>query len=353
MRVVLYAADTGGCGLYRMVYPGRTLQHSGDFDVHVISPGEAGSDTQIMLDETGERLVNARMPPTDVVVFQRLTHPWHLDLVRLLQRNGIAVVVDFDDDLEHMDPQNLAWPELHPRSQSRNSWHIGRQVAQEADLVTVTTPALAALYAPHGRVAILPNMLPGYAVSGATMAAPPRVFGWGGHTGSHPNDLPVVGGSVRQLDRAGYQFQVVGPPSAVRRDLGLDDEPEYTGSVHPLVWVEALSKFLRVGMAPLADTRFNKAKSYLKMLEYAAAGVPCVVSPRDQYRHVLDSVGFGLAAEKPKEWARQLRTLLDDEDLWGRQRDIGRAWATSQTYENNAIRWWNAWKAAYDHRKGR
>ena len=185
------------------------------------------------------------------------------------------------------------------------------------------------------------------------MAAPEKVFGWGGHTGSHPNDLPVVGGSARRLMRDGFRFQVVGPESQVRDHLGLDEEPDYTGSVHPLVWVEALSQYLRVGIAPLADTKFNASKSYLKMLEYAAAGVPCVVSPRAEYRRVAGNVGFGLVAEKPKEWERQLRRLLLDEGLWAEQRAVGREWAATQTYEINAFWWMQAWGAAYDHRKMR
>ena len=40
---------------------------------------------------------------------------------------------------------------------------------------------------------------------------------------------------------------------------------------------------LGIGVAPLADTKFNAAKSWLKMAEMAALGVPCVVSPRAEY----------------------------------------------------------------------
>src|SRR5689334_24701002 len=42
-------------------------------------------------------------------------------------------------------------------------------------------------------------------------------------------------------------------------------------------WPRALSA-LGIGLAPLADSTFNRAKSWLKPLEMAAVGVPCVMS---------------------------------------------------------------------------
>ena len=55
---------------------------------------------------------------------------------------------------------------------------------------------------------------------------------------------------------------------------------------------------LGVGLVPLLDSAFNRAKSWLKGLEYAALGVPFVASPTPEYVK-LAGLGAGLLADDP------------------------------------------------------
>jgi hypothetical protein len=102
---------------------------------------------------------------------------------------------------------------------------------------------------------------------------------------------------------------------------------------------------LGIGVAPLADSRFNNAKSWLKMLEYAAVGVPCIGSPRDEYKR-LHLKGIGLMAKNPTEWARQIKRLRSSkafrEELSGKGRQI----TEEMTIEGNAELWIEAWTEA-------
>jgi len=65
-----------------------------------------------------------------------------------------------------------------------------------------------------------------------------------------------------------------------------------------------------VGIVPLRVTPFNQAKSYIKGLEYAAAGVPFVAQKIDAYDD-LYSQGIGRIAKRPYEWVKQLKALTD------------------------------------------
>jgi hypothetical protein len=58
-----------------------------------------------------------------------------------------------------------------------------------------------------------------------------------------------------------------------------------------------------IGIAPLADTAFNRCKSALKALDYGALALPVLASDRDVYR--------GSLADGPGGWL-----LPDDEGAW-------------------------------------
>jgi hypothetical protein len=58
-----------------------------------------------------------------------------------------------------------------------------------------------------------------------------------------------------------------------------------------------------IGIAPLADTAFNRCKSAIKTLDYAAMGLPVLASDCEAYR--------GTLADGPGGWL-----LPDDEDAW-------------------------------------
>jgi len=72
-----------------------------------------------------------------------------------------------------------------------------------------------------------------------------------------------------------------------------------------------------IGLAPLQDTPYNRARSELHWLEYALAGAPTIVSglagpnPYDVVRDGVD----GLVASTAADWARHLRLLAESPDL--------------------------------------
>jgi hypothetical protein len=118
-------------------------------------------------------------------------------------------------------------------------------------------------------------------------------------------------------------------------------------------WGSAVAT-MGVGIAPLTDTEFNRAKSWLKPLEYMACGVPWVGSPRAEYRALRDLTGVGLLAEQPRDWYRQLKRLMVDGELRREESAAGRAAVVELglTYEAAWWRWVETWERALRMQRG-
>lgn len=355
MKVVVYPADSHGCGHHRIIWPAMELQRAGH-DVRVVLP----KDRTFRLHMRGDQVHDIELgAEADVVVFQRVTHTHLAQAIPLLRTKGVAVVVDVDDDLTAIHPGNAAFEYLHPRNLGKrrddgqihlHSWRTLQQACRDASWVTVTTPALADRYAPHGRVSVLPNYLaehyyqypgPGEQTMRGFGA---NLVGWPASLHNHPNDPDAVGNAVARLVDDGARFRVYGTSAGARHAFGLQSDPESVVPIEILDWAAALDE-LTVGICPLADTVFNGAKSFLKPLELAARGVPWVGSPRTEYRR-LHALGCGHLAEKPKEWYGITRKLLRDPVFWSESADAGQDVAKTLRLRDHAWRWMDAWDAA-------
>jgi hypothetical protein len=62
---------------------------------------------------------------------------------------------------------------------------------------------------------------------------------------------------------------------------------------------------------PLRDVAFNRAKSWVKGLEYAAASVPFVAQDLPEYGRLATGHGIGLLAHRTRDWLRWLERLQD------------------------------------------
>jgi glycosyltransferase involved in cell wall biosynthesis len=97
-----------------------------------------------------------------------------------------------------------------------------------------------------------------------------------------------------------------------------------------------------VGLVPLLDSPFNRAKSWLKGIEYASLGVPFIASPLPEYRKLAE-MGAGVLADTPQEWYEALTHLLADRDHRQTIADFAKDAVRDLTYEAHAHRWWHAW----------
>ena len=331
--------------------PGEALRRAGH-DVTVVDT----ADRKVRLHMSGEEVTRVELE-ADVVVFQRVTHSRIAQAVSVLRKQGVAVVVDVDDDLTAVHPSNPAWAGLHPRNEGRklaggtvsmSSWRNLNAACRAATLVTVSTPALLPVYAAHGRGVVLDNYLP--SMYDNVPHEDSDLIGWPASLHSHPNDPDAAGGAVSRLVAEGARFEVRGDPSGCAAAFGLPEEPASGGNVPLEQWPESVGR-IGIGIAPLADTRFNRSKSRLKPLEMSACGVPWVASPRPEYAR-LHALGAGMLADRPRTWYRALKQLRESEALRRELSEAGRAVAAGQRLDDHAYRWAEAWEKALRLQRG-
>lgn len=373
MKIYAYPADLYGCGHYRLIWPAEQVRRLG-IDVEMVMPGSTAQGIGALQAKDGT-ITGALAPPdADAIIVQRPSNPILAGAIKFWREKGIAVIVDIDDDLSHIHPQNVAFAAMHPnpqwefesapvreaiaahakstglpipqvyghylRTRTVHSWAAVKEAARDATMVTVSTPSLLDRYG-RGHSVVLANYLPARMLQ--TVHHDSDQIGWAGSTHSHPGDLRAIGGGLHRVVDGG-NFLVVGDGTGADRDLGC--MVESTGPIPFDDWITHVA-CIGIGVAPLQDSRFNEAKSWLKPLEYCAAGVPWVASPRNEYR-AIQQYGAGLLAERPKEWVRQLKLLRSSPSLRQEQTEAGRHVAATMTIEGHAWRFAEAWTAAVE-----
>jgi hypothetical protein len=346
VKVYVYPADVTGCGHFRLIWPAQELQRLG-YDVTVMPPNERGAFHAEIKNNQVTKVAYPR--DADVIVLQRVSHKYLAQAVDVIRRDGVAVIMDIDDDLSTIHPNNPAWAMLHPKSGGGtnvqdHSWQHVELAARSATLTIVSSDALAAKYRGIHGTRVLHNRVPNHYLDVSHEDS--DVVGWCGSAWTHPDDGPEVGPAVARLVNAGHRFAFVGPRDYVARSFGItDDDFTCTGGVPIEEWPGYLTQ-LGIGIAPLADTKFNSAKSWLKPMEYAALGIPCVMSPRAEYLRLHRETGIGVLADRPKEWYRELRKLVEDvayrQEAGARAREA----AAKLTYADHAWRWMEVWDEA-------
>jgi hypothetical protein len=253
----------------------------------------------------------------DVVVLQLPKTREMLDCLRLLQAQGVAVVVEVDDHLTALPPGHQGHDALIRKGIGR----IAEQCVREADFVTVSTPNLLALYGARGHGMMVPNAIPRRIAElpPAYEREPEQVtIGWTGTVGTHPYDLQEMGSGLPQaLDRTRgrSRFTILGQGENAREMLRLAEDPvEIPWIMDVDGYAAAIGERFDIGVAPLRIDTFNNCKSWLKVLEYSARGVFAVRSPSAEY----ERLGLGFRAKRPRDWAAALTRAVEDAD-WRRE----------------------------------
>lgn len=354
-RIVVLPADLTACGYYRLRLPaGAVQQIRPDWKVEVYRPDEV----MLQVGVNGELWGVQGLPDPnsiDLLVMQRVATRAQVDLFKWAIKQGIATVMDSDDAMWCIDPENMAYLYWNSTQPGRANWRHLDEAAALADLVTTTTDSLAKRYGKHGRAEVLPNCVPGdmrdllKSVRGELDPTP--TVGWAGFTTTHPRDLTVCGDAVRNVQEdTGCLLRVVGDAAGAARDWDVPFVETVSPTDIGMPYYTALTT-LDVGLVPLRNTPFNRAKSYLKALEFAAVGVPVVASDTPAMRLLAKTVPI-ILADTPNDWYQGIHRLIEDADF----RKSRARWAQDavfalHTYEANALRWAEVWERAMARRE--
>lgn len=249
-----------------------------------------------------------------------------------------ARVYEVDDDLLTADPSAL--PHLTPE-RVRDSI---RYMLERSEMVTVSTPYLAEQVAPfNGNVRVLPNCVNADLLDlNRRRGREGRVtVGWAGGQ-SHLPDWAHAGewlGPVLRRHADTVDFHFVGADYSPLLHLpclwtGWDDD----------IWTYYRAIDFDIGIAPLGPIGFNRSKSHLKALEYAALGIPVVASDLEPYRGIVIDGVTGYLVSTPQEWDKRLAELINDQAAREEMGAAARERARQFTIQGN----WQLWDSAYE-----
>lgn len=348
MKVAALSADEGGCQFYRMAEPARVARDLGvDIEVGHLLDVNAEQNKS-----TGIVTVHEIYTDADLIIIQRPLDNAFTSMIQQAKRQGIATIVELDDDFENISPRNIAYTPINKDTHYGPHWV--RAAAEIADHVTVSTPALQR-YALHGRSTVLRNCVPRSIFDiKKTSSGDSPIIGWTGTVQTHPDDLQVTKGAVAEVAKNnGLSVGIVGDGRQVRSLLRLGPETEMTatGWMPREDYYQTMADTMDIGIVPLETSPFNQAKSALKGLEMAALGIPFVASATREYE-LAEVCGIGKTAKAPGDWRRQLQRMLDrpaeTEKITEEYQDLI---YNGYTYEVNATDWIDVWEQTIAYRK--
>jgi GT2 family glycosyltransferase/glycosyltransferase involved in cell wall biosynthesis len=275
-------------------------------------------------------------------------------LARQCRKHNVPLVVDMDDDLLNVpaekDP-NGGYAEVRPALV---------ELLSSASLLTTSTEPLGQAYSKLTRaVRIMPNRLdPRVWMSplqveagvpaGIDQRSAIRVLYMGSPT--HQEDLELILGAFTRL-RAQHRVQLhtIGvmnakPPNGVVAIVAPNARYD-----HFMPWFRSVAWHFDIAVAPLVDAPFNRCKSDLKFLEYAACGLAVVASRVVPYSQTVRDGEDGLLADNDEEsWFRAVESLVLQPELRARLGAAARRRAETEFMATSCIfdgLPWSDWRA--------
>jgi glycosyltransferase involved in cell wall biosynthesis len=310
--------------------------------------GERGHDVIVLRDGDSAR-ADTLPDGCDVLFVHRLHSANVLRTAHALTAGGTAFVWDNDDDLTDVPP--------NPRGSVKRDGLRSQRTAAElsaaiglADLVTTPSADLALRFRAGGApaVTVVENYVPDAFSRVARPVHDGVTIGWvAGY--EHIYDLRELGlrGVLRGLldERADVRIVSIG------LDLSLErDRYRYMPMVH-YSRLPRLTAEWDIGIAPLADVSFNRARSSCKLKEYAAVGTPWLASPVGPYLGLGEREGGRLVADD--DWHAALVRMLDAPRERARLAKRGRKWSRGHAMSRNVKRWEAALDEAVERRRAR
>lgn len=252
----------------------------------------------------------------DVVVMQRAMFEDIPDKIKLAQANGQIIVNDLDDWYWGLSTSNGAFAASHPKLNPGENINHYKRVLGASDYVTVSTKYLADRISRWVScpIVVIPNFVDVAKFSPRKQSDDdvPTV-GWVGSTGHRSGDLEVLAGLLLPLVESGkIRLHHSGDLASHPKFADLVKVPSDFVSTLPMVSPDDYPTLFQfdIGLVPLSDKPFNQAKSAIKGLEYAAAGVPFIASSTDEYQSLHEN-GIGFIAKKARSWTGLIESLRD------------------------------------------
>lgn len=308
----------GGCCWYRCLLPARAL--------HKYAGWRTGVFRHLMVDDDG-RLhpfnEDGKIHPDgwDLVIFQRWTDEVAPDTIANAVRAGQLVGNDLDDWMHGMRSTNPGWQALKKNPGEMRGFK--ESIGRGAFLICSTNYLAGQMRTKFrtGPVVVAHNMIDLERWPRRAPQWPPKTVGWVGSTSYHEGDFGPLRGVLDHLCKRYGMTVVHGGKQPWERSLaeigGITVDVEERLPIQ--VWRDYPSLFDGIDLAvvPLEDMPFNRAKSWCKLSEFSASGIPAIASDLEPYR----DWGHPYRAGRPRDWLRQLERMIQDRSVWEHARE--------------------------------
>jgi glycosyltransferase involved in cell wall biosynthesis len=288
-----------GTALYRAILPCRMCAPE------LLPEGIALIGSPI-LDQSGKH---------DCYIFSRPIDQSFLPYLRELKKAGRIIVWSMDDD-------ELAVPYWNPVQRTPLQIQVWQECLRLADVIWTSTEVLQKKYGGE----VLPNLIAPQLWPSITpeTKSPVRIV-WAGSP-SHEVDLNNIVPAITRIishyqDKVLFLFFGYLPTALAKfsriagtefaKLVPMSRHVGYASPIHIAEYPAALCDLRPdIGLCPLADHRFNEAKSPIKWMEYVMAGAAVIASGGEPYERVID--GTGLIAN---DWFKCMSRLIEDAPL--------------------------------------
>jgi glycosyltransferase involved in cell wall biosynthesis len=287
-----------------------------------------------------------RLRLCDVVHVYRRCDDHARRVVAELLESGTAVTFDIDEDLTALP--KAASSHKQPRGvEGRRQFMGAVKLGRMAQAFTTTNELLAEKYRDAGVEPV--EVIGNYLVPDADR---PRVehdgivIGWLAGAGHRADAKRLrVREILRQVLAAHPQARV----ECIGVDLGLTERYRHTDYVDFEDLPERMGAW-DIAISPLADLPLNRARSDVKLKEYAACGVAWLASPVGPHRGLGEEQGGRLVPNDG--WVEAIGELVVDDEARRRLARNGVEWARTQTVEAVADRWEDVFATAAADTRG-
>ena len=299
--VQLEPANSGQQGdrIYRTVQPCRALALC--------------ADTQVVSGTWLSRVARVAAAHADVLVLCKVVEVDLLPLLRSRRERGLVTVFEINDDFTDIQPWNTT-AGFYAQPENRS---LVTQLARMCDAVQFSSHGLLAKFGDlHSRTLLLPNQLWDLPPLTQRAAQNSVTIGWGGSYG-HREDLASAIPSLKAVLQARPEARL-----SIMGDRRLEalfawvprDRIVFT-QAGSLAAYHSFLNSLDIGIAPLLDTPFNRGRSDVKHLEYAAHGVVAVCADLVPYHFNVRTWNNGVLFSSSQSLQDALLRLIDEPAL--------------------------------------
>jgi len=320
------AADCG-VGYYRQYLPLLEAKKQGalNFVCHKFTWGEDVEEDQEL--EKLEAKLNEGGKYADIMYFSRNDVPGYI-----AQAGGMRdffqkpIVLDIDDNVQATRPYNPGYRSFHPGSPNM-VWNIKSLGVFDAFIVsTQNLKDYYSKYTDPSNIYVCPNSLDWeernkvYDGDFSKSKIFPKKngeirIGWSG-SAAHWENLKQIEDAIVQIliDYPQTTFYYSGLFADLFQDKEIKDRVHRVPWSKLKNWAYANREMnFDIALAPLCDNDFNRAKSNLRVLEYASARYSVIASPVEPYNCFNNKEV--IFATEPEEWYNAMEKLIKNKEL--------------------------------------